>query len=121
MLNSPQQLSAQCLSLMASDTILHKQVGGHILFGGSRISRSAERARKPVEQMEARWIGSSTHSGDWSRASTVKPAVAEPTTVWGQVRDVLGLKHKPCIMQRMQHYSFSKELQRKAQQRLAAR
>lgn len=64
---------------------LQPQVGGHILYGGSRISRASEqRVRKPVEQMEARWIGSATHSGDWSRASTVKP-VAEPTTVWGQV------------------------------------
>jgi hypothetical protein len=68
------------------DEVAVAQVGGHILYGGSRISRSSQRARKPVEQMEARWIGSSTHAGDWSRASTVK-AASEPVanTVWGQI------------------------------------
>ena len=36
-------------------------MGGSILFGKPRASRSG-RARKPVEEMEARWIGSASHS-----------------------------------------------------------
>lgn len=82
-------LGSQLAAVLPTPPTFHRflqpQVGGHILYGGPRISRASEqRVRKPVEQMEARWIGSATHSGDWSRASTVKP-VAEPTTVWGQV------------------------------------
>jgi hypothetical protein len=67
------------------DEVAVAQVGGSILFGKPRVSR-VNRARKPVEEMEARWIGSGSHSGDWSRASTVKPVGCEVgATVWGQI------------------------------------
>lgn len=82
-ISHPWQLLDFLLHLLCLHSL--SQVGGSILYGVPRMGRASRSTRKPVAEMEARWIGSASHSGDWSRASTVKPVAESGSTVWAQV------------------------------------
>ena len=63
-------------------------VGGTVLFGQSKVRDWASAVSKPPTAASlgpARWIGSTTHSGDYTRASVKQPVASSGDTVWGQV------------------------------------
>lgn len=70
------------------DEAMSAAVGGTVLFGQSKVRDWASSVSKPPTAASlgpARWIGSTTHSGDYTRASVKQPVASSGDTVWGQV------------------------------------
>ena len=72
------------------DEMIAAMAGGTVLFGQNKVRDWASPVSKPPTAASlgpARWIGSTTHSGDYTRASLKQqqPAASSGDTVWGQV------------------------------------
>lgn len=80
------------------DQVMAASVGGTVLYGQSKVRASPAPTIPTAASLgPARWIGSTTHSGDYTRASIKQPVAASGDPVWGSVRSLTlgGLPENP--------------------------
>lgn len=71
------------------EEVMAAVAGGTVLFGQNKVrdwASSVSKTPTAASLGPARWIGSTCHSGDYTRASVKQPIVSSSETVWGQVR-----------------------------------
>lgn len=65
------------------EQLMAASVGGTVLFGQSKVRAAPARVVPTAASLgPARWIGSSTHSGDFTRASLKQPVATPGDMVW---------------------------------------